>query len=280
LSTDFPWKTQEQIYTDKALYVKVIELIQNEFNDLTQKSIKQRQTFYSTNKQLVDFWVRNCESISFITLNYDILLELLLQCSISKGSDIVMPTTEMYQYPMTNIVSRSGVGLFAGKPDKYSYLPILKLHGSINWFWSAHAPSETIYYRRFIPAEDEVLDWDKGVTPFIIPPVMDKNFLYNHTIIHVLWQKAKKLIQNADEIYIIGFSFPQTDTSIRFLFQSALESKEPKIYVVNKITKQNSKKLKENYIEVFGEIGLDWTFCKDEDVVLQLGEFLEQQNEK
>jgi hypothetical protein len=99
---------------------------------------------------------------------------------------------------------------------------------------------------------------------------MDKNAFYNHVMIKSLWKKAKELLQNADEIYIIGFSFPQTDISIRFLFQSALKEKQPNIYVVNK---ESSTKLKQNYSQIFTGRDVNYDLCGNNNVIKQLGLF-------
>ena len=79
---------------------------------------------------------------------------------------------------------------------------------------------------------------------------MDKNAFYNHIAIHALWQQAEKLLKEADEVYIIGFSFPQTDLSVKYLFQSALRKSNAKIYVVNP---EKEETLRVNYNKVFGD---------------------------
>jgi hypothetical protein len=81
-------------------------------------------------------------------------------------------------------------------------------------------------------------------------------------MIKSLWKKAREKIQDADEIYIVGFSMPASDLSVRFLFQSAFEkNKDKKVFIVNP---DNIDKLKNNYSDLGVElnplyIGVDKT---------------------
>lgn len=127
----------------------------------------------------------------------------------------------------------------------YNDLNIIKLHGSID-INCVEKSDGTI----------EVLDgwesmsqaYNKITSPYIIPPILDKNMFYNDRRINLEWTNAHEVIKNADEIYIIGFSFPETDTSIRFLFQSALSKSQCKIYFVNIAPEET---LQKNYDKVF-----------------------------
>ena len=108
---------------------------------------------------------------------------------------------------------------------------------------------------------------------------MDKKSFYYHTMIKSLWKNAHELLQNADEIFIIGFSFPQTDISVRFLFQSALQGKTPKIYVINKVDDHSKEKLIYNYSQIFSEHNVNYDFCNTSDVINKIGVFLEENHE-
>ena len=61
-------------------------------------------------------------------------------------------------------------------------------------------------------------------------------------------------MSEAKEIYIVGFSFPPTDVSVRFLFQSALRQSRAKIYVINAETE---KQMRKRYEPVFGKNDAD-----------------------
>lgn len=78
---------------------------------------------------------------------------------------------------------------------------------------------------------------DKGLTsmPLIIPPVKNKEYDSFGDLFQRLWDKAESEIVNADEIFIIGYSFPKTDYRSSELFTRAfLKRKDmPKITIIN-----------------------------------------------
>jgi hypothetical protein len=285
LSSSLPWKNENQKYSDRALYSIITEKVSSLFLEKAKKTIDNSHKIYLDHKYFFDSFAKNSEDISFISLNYDLLLEILLQHSYYNQSKIpseryYITSAKMYQFPMTWVGLRSmSTGMIFGDDNDRANPQIVKLHGSVNWFWSGTSPSETIFYKNLMEDENRVnRNIDAGLIPYIIPPVMDKNSFYNHIMIKSLWKKANELLHNADEIYIIGFSFPQTDISIRFLFQSALEGMTPTIYVVNKVGATQKCDLIKNYSQIFGNRDVNYDFCVDDDVVKKLGKFLEKNN--
>ncbi|MFA6188334.1 MAG: hypothetical protein WC680_03545 [Sulfuricurvum sp.] len=71
--------------------------------------------------------------------------------------------------------------------------------------------------------------------PLIIPPVKNKKYTLFANLFIELWETAKNEIINANEIIIIGYSFPRTDTRTIQLFREAFCEKMeiPKIVIVN-----------------------------------------------
>jgi hypothetical protein len=268
------------------LYSIITEKVASLFLEKAKKTIKSSHKIYLDHKYFFDFFAKNSEDASFVSLNYDLLLEILLQHSYYNQSKTpseryYITSAKMYQFPMTWVGLRSmSTGMIFGDDNERANPQIIKLHGSVNWFWSGTNPSETIFYKNLKESENGVnANIDAGLIPYIIPPVMDKNSFYNHIMIKNLWKKANELLHDADEIYIIGFSFPQTDISIRFLFQSALEGKNPIIYVVNKVNATQKCNLVKNYSQIFGTRNVNYDFCTDDDVIKNLSAFLEKNND-
>lgn len=277
LSTGFPWKNDVTKHENLALYEALISQISAKFMKLAKDD--RFRTFPDFLKKFSQELFSGKHEYKFITMNYDTLLENL----ILRKAGHFMDYGKLYCYPITYLGIKSsigGLGLVTYNNEKINHFPpILKLHGSANWFWSGLSPSDTIYVDDF--SSDSTMR--KGLKPYIIPPVMDKNIFYNHIAIHSLWADAHRFIENADEIYIIGFSFPPTDLSVKFLFQSALRfistdakkaSKPISIYVINADMpdKRNGNKygtLKERYERVFNEkiFQLNYDFCGDKNVV-------------
>jgi hypothetical protein len=284
LVSDLPFKTEEERYQDHAMYLKTIDIIQDEISSVQDAMSpcdeKLRHPVFS-------YFFSHADDVNIISTNYDCLVEMGLNNLL--GDDKVMDASTLYQYPMLSIQSRQENALFA---DVYpaNFMPphLIKLHGSTNWFWSGINPSDPVYYSgKFFgkSVEDDPsgtpcmsVDITAGLKPYIIPPVMDKNLFYNHIMIKALWQHAKAVLAHAREIYIIGFSFPTTDMSIRFLFQQALRgSRNLPIYVVNKVSGDKLTELKNKYASVFGKDScLNFEFCRDADVVSELAGYLEE----
>lgn len=261
LSTDLPWKTEVQKNADIALYYEITQQIQKRLIRLYDVTAEQKNPVVSN---FFEHILKNYDSNSFVTLNYDLLVEKLIADAVYKrNSGVVVNVSDMYSYPMmwAGIRSFDGVGMFGAEEEKN--LPkVIKLHGSLNWYWGAVTASDVVYYLSMKDIEKKHYQITSGLKPYIIPPVMDKNAFYDHVMIRHLWKSARELLREADEIYIIGFSMPQSDLSIKFLFQSALEHNNPKVFIVNT---QGEKELRDKYTGLYGSI--DYRYAGKQEAV-------------
>jgi len=121
---------------------------------------------------------------------------------------------------------------------------LMKLHGSLNWFRSMES-NEIIPYdfseinkwygamyaldvldekvnislsKKF--TEKKIKYKEKVLVPpsIIIPPTWNKlEFSYNFEIAKV-WQKAAEELSNAENIFVIGYSYPETDNFFTYFF--------------------------------------------------------------
>ncbi|MFW9881555.1 MAG: hypothetical protein ACFFG0_51475 [Candidatus Thorarchaeota archaeon] len=124
---------------------------------------------------------------------------------------------------------------------------ILKLHGSISWFNFINKANKYPHFDHFLQdkmrigqnknicttlnsnfidleghsieeSERDLFDFfGWRIEPILIVPTMLKKYLKKP--FRKLWGKTKKLIQNADEIVIIGYSFPPTDLLQRYYLE-------------------------------------------------------------
>lgn len=112
------------------------------------------------------------------------------------------------------------------------YPPNLPLKGK-------EAPEGYLYVRSRIknPLMPEGKANDNGLPsmPLIIPPVKSKEYDLFGTLFTQIWNEAQREIEIADEIYIIGYSFPKTDIRTDRLFKSAFVKRTtiPKIIILN-----------------------------------------------
>lgn len=264
LSADWPWKNTKQAYTNKALYVEITEILGKYFVELSKTDFTKSQFIDLHSLQALRTFLANSgkDNVDFITVNYDMILERFFYDCYKSG--YTPRLDEFYKYPIANILQRdSGLGIIKS-PSPYDRVPtILKLHGSANWFWEGKQASDQVYYTEW-NENNYGVDPLSGLIPYIVPPVMDKTAFYNHNMLRYFWKEAHRLLSNADEIYIIGFSFPPTDLSVKFLFQSALRKSSANIYIVNPA---DIKKLRMNYDLVFGKYNenIHYDYCGTQD---------------
>lgn len=122
---------------------------------------------------------------------------------------------------------------------------IMKLHGSIDW---KDDTSDTIR----IPGT-EVSRTRKATLPLIVPPLLDKAKHYATRKIRDAWFNAHSYLEKADEVVIAGFSFPATDLSVKYLFQSALRT-NPSVRVVV-VNRDSPERLSQVYDQIFAQPG-------------------------
>lgn len=113
--------------------------------------------------------------------------------------------------------------------------PILKLHGSINWCELEGNKITPIYFSDFFKKRSysfahsengifSIYDYIKAEFTsnqlsneyFIIPPTWNKT-IYHKTISNV-WKKAAQCLSEARNIYVIGYSLPDSDIFFRYLY--------------------------------------------------------------
>ena len=155
--------------------------------------------------------------VSLITFNYDLALDYALHFN-SLGPN----------YCLSNDIQG---------------LPLMKLHGSINWTRCSNpACGEIIpwHLREFFsmtnwntmgmsPSDSAKFNLTKHIgknlthcnqprssDPVIVPPTWNKT-QYHHEIAPV-WQNAARHLSEAENIIVIGYSLPDTDQFFRYLF--------------------------------------------------------------
>jgi NAD-dependent SIR2 family protein deacetylase len=166
--------------------------------------------------------------VSFITFNYDTCLEFALVRN-NLGVDYG------FNEPFLN-------------EDENNYrvkVPVLKLHGSINWGicsrCTAIVPTEVNPYRRmswinYLDCKDLPLTLGTNIAgkhhscgtaldplPLIVPPTWNKSSSTAPGLQEV-WKRAAKELGSADNIVVIGYSLPLTDMFFKYLFALGIDS--------------------------------------------------------
>lgn len=155
---------------------------------------------------------------SFISFNYDICLDLALERH-----------SLVYSYYLD---------------DKKAGFPLLKLHGSLNWFGDQkgnihsmlfselfnhyHWGSNRILIESQKSFKEAIEKRDACILdpiPTIVPPAWNKS--NHHENIKKVWKKAGEELASADHIHVIGFSMPATDAYFSLLFALGTVSEKP-----------------------------------------------------
>jgi hypothetical protein len=72
-----------------------------------------------------------------------------------------------------------------------------------------------------------------SMEPVIIPPTFYKNM--NNHFIQKIFLKSEKVLRNANEIFICGYSFPDSDIFLKYVLKRAelFNQNSPKIHIIN-----------------------------------------------
>jgi hypothetical protein len=157
------------------------------------------------------------QSVSIITFNYDIACDLAL-----------------FQNECEPIY-----GLPGNAEMRSARVPLLKLYGSLNW--ARRTDNETVeplHMRRFmqwfgqpppdraqqirLPIGDALracfahAEFEIEPEPFIVPPTWKK--VQHHEILHTVWGRAARELSDAQHIFLMGYSLPETDSFFRLLY--------------------------------------------------------------
>jgi len=134
---------------------------------------------------------------TFITFNYDTLIEEAL-------GELKIP-------PIV------GPGVIGAKQTASRGVPVLKLHGSVDWGWSKDLDGGSL-----VSSPDHVTTMvDEDRSPLLLPPTWKKSF--DGPLLAGVWSAAVEKLSTATRIIIIGFSIPPTDMHFKYLLAAGLE---------------------------------------------------------
>ena len=173
---------------------------------------------------LVSYWRRMGSIV--VTFNYDVLVEAAVLGQIGDGH----AWGELYPAPVVPAASRTGAVLWGGPPA--TGFRILKLHGSLTWFWSGldAGPNDPIYdiglrggwsvdgLESYYAAQLPTLVIDK--VAMAVPPTATKSRFYDNSTLRSLWVQAGNALRSASELVLIGYSLPPADTVVRSLLST------------------------------------------------------------
>ena len=204
------------------------------------KTVEQQTVFRDTGRglvapgesqRLVDLLAHLCGGrgrageVAVITFNYDVVLEKAVNIHNRAGGSVLLPDMDYC------VGATSGNGA----------LPMLKLHGSVNWLhcrkcstvrpvddpWPEALAARNSVSSRWEQPTEWVLSLSKLLSqpcskcsrtmePMIVPPIWNKTPYQK--LLQPVWQRAATELGEAENIFVIGYSLPDTDYFFRLLF--------------------------------------------------------------
>jgi hypothetical protein len=176
---------------------------------------------------------------TLVTFNYDPLIE----CAVATGL-----LYEWGQYDsvfwaeITGDVPSWPPGLAYLAADKADTLRLLKLHGSLNWYWVPRDASGVSIARRDLPGafgaptpydEEDRRRRLPGRVPFVVPPSAVKSPYYRNPVIREIWQQAAERLRRAERVFILGYSLPPADLTFAGMLTDALRGSTASLAVID-----------------------------------------------
>ncbi|GCD20181.1 hypothetical protein CTKZ_17430 [Cellulomonas algicola] len=162
------------------------------------------------------------EQAAVITFNYDLLFERALANSGRYGS-----LGDLYAIPLEMRWPPGSSGFVSSSEPRGPMPRLFKLHGSINWHYGGLTSPATArivlddggfsWAPRGIrvddsPRYDVLLD---DLEPLLVPPTAAKSTFYSNQSLRAQWRRAYTSLKQADELVVLGFSFPPSDVQVR-----------------------------------------------------------------
>lgn len=282
LYQDFPWKTSQESHLQYSLYEYLSKLIAKYFEDCQAEAptIKNKKSIEKMhpdenippeflNPNLKKFICRlHTDKAKLITFNYDAIFEDISRIVIDKyflfdreknkykkriscDHFYLMALMRLHKLQITHH------DLFR------EYIPtftLSKLHGSINWYHYGRNLNQIFLESGFFKEVQEVSK--KALVPVIIPPVYDKTGFLNIAPIRWIWVRAREHISKADRIFIIGYSLPESDLTVRLMLKNNINV-NTQIYIIDSNTDMSENKFKlqikyENLLGGVNQINCDY----------------------
>lgn len=220
---------------------------------------------------LVEVWHRTRAAV--LTFNYDTLVEVAAQVARlsdeASGNIVPWPTLINFTPPGAEM----SFGEMGHEVD-WSSFQLLKMHGSLNWYWTPGDASAATLTRARLPggfghpapiSESERQRWLPGRSRFLVPPASLKSSYYANPVTREVWQRAHLALRDAERIVMLGYSLPASDISVRGLLRDALASGTALTSL--SIVDLSPSPIRERLVELIGDRVSDITLVAGEDSV-------------
>lgn len=209
---------------------------------------------------------RTNNNTSFINLNYDTLLDnslIPLYTNYNDGIDydidyyVDFKNYRDHEELRTNYEERASNEWH--RPRKGKSLYLLKPHGSLNWQYCPNCQSITVKGKvegdiKNLYSMDRCKEDSSLHKLVIIAPTWHKK--YSNPNITPVWLKSAEILRKTKELVFIGYSLPEADHRLRYLFKKNIYHPRrkdlPSVKVITRKDSKNIDTLTKNYNTMFG----------------------------
>lgn len=235
LADEQPFLTSQENLENRALFLRISEAVASVLGDAVYDVLSGPCPTWLFHMIRAAHWRRS----TVISFNYDTLIE----CAVATGL--------LYEWgwpkpvcwtELTQDVPNWPPGSTRWAADRADTLHLLKLHGSLNWYWTAGDVTGTSVARRALPGmfgapadytEDDRRRELPGRVPFVVPPSASKSSFYRNPFLRDVWRQAREALEGARHVVIIGYSLPLTDLTVVDMLRTSLTQSNSLITIVD-----------------------------------------------
>jgi len=208
-----PFETRSQALQNQALFDEITLLIVDLVRDLQKEFWRSAPGWLH---RLVRLWHRRRPTI--LTFNYDTIVEQAMENLDAPGADGDIVGAMLASIPRLAVQTQWG-----SLPAKTFRL--LKLHGSLDWFWNPDDRSGDSLVRASPSApEHDLRAALAGKVPFVVPPLATKALFYSLSLVQEIWQEAARALASTDKVIVAGYSVPMTDLATAAMISRASQN--------------------------------------------------------
>lgn len=213
LADDQPYLSTQENLEGRALFLRFSEAIADVLGEKVQEVLRTGWPSW-----LPEFRrVAHVRRSALVTFNYDPLIE----CAVGTGLLYDWGASEhVFWAELSGDMPPWPPGLAYLGAERAATFRLLKLHGSLNWYWNPGDVTGISTARRDLPgifyAPNPYMEEDRrrnlpGRVPFVVPPSATKSSYYRNPFVREIWQQAAAALREAEHVVILGYSLPPTD---------------------------------------------------------------------
>jgi hypothetical protein len=189
---------------------------------------------------LPDWVVRFVTALHFrratvVTFNYDRLVERAMELAeIDDFEKLLGEERVSWLNMLRDVPSFPPIGARFGETTTKPAIQLLKLHGSLNWFWvSGDGSGATLSHWELDDDTERRQRYLPGREPFVVPPAAGKSAFFRNPIMSDIWRRSAAALRVAKRVALVGYSLPLTDLVSASMMSETLSRTDVEIEVVN-----------------------------------------------